>query len=70
MSSGRVLCGRIDPCRLLGTFHNPRQPDGERRAAARFALDGDITRIIWQNRLLIASPSPVPPYLRVVEASA
>src|ERR1700737_2718219 len=26
--------------------------------------------IIWQKRLLIASPSPVPPYLRVVEASA
>jgi hypothetical protein len=26
--------------------------------------------IIWQNRLLIASPSPVPPYLRVVDASA
>jgi len=26
--------------------------------------------IIWQKRLLIASPRPVPPYLRVVEASA
>ena len=26
--------------------------------------------IIWQKRRLIASPSPVPPYLRVVEASA
>jgi hypothetical protein len=26
--------------------------------------------IIWQNRLLIASPSPVPPYFRVVDASA
>jgi hypothetical protein len=26
--------------------------------------------IIWQKRLLIASPSPVPPYLRVVDASA
>jgi hypothetical protein len=26
--------------------------------------------IIWQNRLLIASPRPVPPYLRVVDASA
>ena len=26
--------------------------------------------IIWQKRRLIARPSPVPPYLRVVEASA
>ena len=26
--------------------------------------------IIWQKRRLMASPSPVPPYLRVVEASA
>ena len=26
--------------------------------------------IIWQKRRLIASPSPVPPYLRVVEGSA
>src|SRR6202048_1050246 len=26
--------------------------------------------IIWQKRLLIASPRPVPPYLRVVDASA
>ena len=26
--------------------------------------------IIWQNRRVIASPSPVPPYLRVVDASA
>ena len=26
--------------------------------------------IIWQKRRLIASPRPVPPYLRVVEASA
>ena len=26
--------------------------------------------IIWQKRLMIASPRPVPPYLRVVEASA
>ena len=26
--------------------------------------------IIWQKRLLIARPRPVPPYLRVVEASA
>src|SRR6516162_5589816 len=26
--------------------------------------------IIWQKRLLIASPRPVPPYLQVVEASA
>ena len=26
--------------------------------------------IIWQNRRLMASPSPVPPYLRVVDASA
>ena len=26
--------------------------------------------IIWQKRLLIASPRPVLPYLRVVEASA
>jgi hypothetical protein len=26
--------------------------------------------IIWQNRLLIARPSPVPPYFRVVDASA
>jgi signal transduction histidine kinase len=24
--------------------------------------------IIWQKRLLIASPRPVPPYLRVVDA--
>jgi hypothetical protein len=26
--------------------------------------------IIWQNRRVMASPSPVPPYLRVVDASA
>ena len=26
--------------------------------------------IIWQKRLLIARPRPVPPYLRVVDASA
>ncbi len=26
--------------------------------------------IIWQKRRVIASPSPVPPYLRVVDASA
>ena len=26
--------------------------------------------IIWQNRRVIASPSPVPPYFRVVDASA
>ncbi len=26
--------------------------------------------IIWQNRRVIARPRPVPPYLRVVEASA
>src|SRR6202048_1391727 len=29
-----------------------------------------VPPIIWQKRLLIASPRPVPPYLRVVDASA
>ena len=30
---------------------------------------GDIAPIIWQKRRPMASPNPVPPYCRVVEAS-
>ena len=48
-----------------------RQRDGEGRALARArSRPSTSPPIIWQNCRVIARPSPVPPYLRVVEASA
>ena len=44
--------------------------DGEGRTYRQIALGGEFSPVIWQNFWLITRPSPVPPYLRVVEASA
>ena len=48
-----------------------RQADGEGASPAPGSLSTVMSPpIIWQNCRLIARPRPVPPYLRVVEASA
>ena len=44
--------------------------DGKRRALPQRTLNEDVAPIIWASFLVIASPSPVPPYFREVEASA
>jgi hypothetical protein len=52
------------------SIHNSRQPDREGRAAARLALDRHITAHHLAEAFTDREPRPVPPYLRVVEASA
>ena len=54
----------------LRVDHLARQPDGERRALAQLARHRDVPPIISQNLRVIVRPRPVPPYLRVVDASA
>ena len=75
----RPVRQRLQPVGLRAAALAAALGIADRRAGRRMVkvepLPGSLSTvmsppIIWQKRWLIASPSPVPPYLRVVEASA
>src|ERR1700730_11562962 len=49
-----------------GATSNSRQAGSRRSTPLMLALDRNVALIIWQKRLLIASPRPVLPYLLAV----
>jgi len=81
MTSGVLACGSLAvdaPATLgTGTDCSVTRPQAARHGNRMVKVDplpGSLATVIappmsWQNRWLMASPRPVPPYVRVVVAS-
>ena len=57
-------------CRFHLSLDNDREPEGKCRALARLRLDPDLAAVHLNDAFYMASPKPVPPFLRVMALSA